>query len=188
MLPDGEPKQLTDDDLEKMSPVFSPDGSQIAYTTVEDRAFAWDTWRVPVLGGAPQRWEQNAAALVWSGVHNVLFSKLLKGQHMALAAADDGWSGVRYVYIPAHENGMAHRSYPSPDRKWALVAEMDNGWLPCRLVPLDGTSSGRPIGPPDGACTTAAWSPDGAWIISALAQAGIFISGASGSRTGNLSR
>jgi len=33
-----------------MSPVFSPDGSQIAYTTVGGR-FEWDTWTVPVLGG-----------------------------------------------------------------------------------------------------------------------------------------
>src|SRR5262249_44896496 len=33
LLPDGEPKQLTNDSLRKMSPVFSPDGSRIAYTT-----------------------------------------------------------------------------------------------------------------------------------------------------------
>ena len=32
MLPDGEPVQLTHDNLDKMSPVFSPDGSRIAYT------------------------------------------------------------------------------------------------------------------------------------------------------------
>src|SRR5262249_1171992 len=31
-LPDGEPKELTSDDSYKMSPVFSPDGSRIAYT------------------------------------------------------------------------------------------------------------------------------------------------------------
>ena len=43
-LPDGEPVQLTDDDLRKMSPVFSPDSSRIAYTT----SGAWDTWVVPV--------------------------------------------------------------------------------------------------------------------------------------------
>ena len=34
-LPDGEPVQLTHDDFEKMSPVFSPDGARIAYTTVD---------------------------------------------------------------------------------------------------------------------------------------------------------
>ncbi len=42
---------------------------------------------------------------------------------------------------------------------------MDNdGWLPCRVVPFDGSSPGRQVGPPKGACTHAAWSPDGEWM------------------------
>ena len=64
MLPDGEPKQLTRDDEVKMSPVFSPDGSRIAYTTVDSK-FEWDVWTVPVLGGEPRRWLTNAGGLVW---------------------------------------------------------------------------------------------------------------------------
>ena len=36
-------------------------------------------------------------------------------------------------------------------------------WEPCRLVPLDGKSQGRKVGP-DGGCTSAAWSPDGRWM------------------------
>ncbi|MGH9673962.1 MAG: protein kinase domain-containing protein, partial [Bryobacteraceae bacterium] len=60
MLPDGEPKQLTQDDMIKMSPVFSPDGSRIAYTTVNTQ-YEWDTWVVPVLGGEPRRWLPNAS-------------------------------------------------------------------------------------------------------------------------------
>ena len=46
LLPGGEPVQLTHDRLPKMRPVFSPDGTRIAYTVV-DRNFAWDTWIVP---------------------------------------------------------------------------------------------------------------------------------------------
>jgi len=41
MLPDGEPVQLTHDDLPKMAPAFSPDGSRIAYTTT-DRSMGWE--------------------------------------------------------------------------------------------------------------------------------------------------
>jgi hypothetical protein len=41
MLPDGDPVQLTRDDLLKMSPVFSPDGSHIAYTVMQA---GWQTW------------------------------------------------------------------------------------------------------------------------------------------------
>src|SRR5262245_51778062 len=44
-LPSGEPVQLTNDDLLKMSPTFSADGSRIAYTTVNER-FEWDTLTV----------------------------------------------------------------------------------------------------------------------------------------------
>jgi len=46
MLPSGDPVQLTHDDLRKLSPVFSPDGSRIAYAVV---GRIWDTWAVPVL-------------------------------------------------------------------------------------------------------------------------------------------
>jgi Tol biopolymer transport system component len=48
--PEGAPVQPTHDDAMKMSPVFSPDGSQIAYTVPGH----WDTWIVPTLGGAPR--------------------------------------------------------------------------------------------------------------------------------------
>jgi eukaryotic-like serine/threonine-protein kinase len=36
-------------------------------------------------------------------------------------------------------------------------------WQPCRLLPLDGTSEGKQVGPP-GNCTAAGWSPDGKWM------------------------
>jgi len=45
-------------------------------------------------------------------------------------------AGLREIYFPAHERGMAHYSIPSPDRLWALVVEMNGngdwrraGWL-----------------------------------------------------------
>jgi Tol biopolymer transport system component len=42
---------------------------------------------------------------------------------------------------------------------------MDNsGFLPCRVVPLDGSSRGRQVGPANGACLDAAWSKDGRWL------------------------
>ena len=61
---------------------------------------------------------------------------------------------------------MAHRSYPSPDGKWVLLVEMDedHAWVPCRVVPADGSSTGRKVGPPAGGCTFGAWSSDSKWI------------------------
>jgi Tol biopolymer transport system component len=163
-LPDGEARQLTHDALKKMSPAFSPDGSRIAYTTVEN--FKWNTWIVPTLGGEPKPWLANAAALVWSGPHQLLFSELRVAQDMGIVTADESQIRRRDVYFPADKNAMAHRSYLSPDRKSVLLVEMDKDhfWMPCRLVPMDGTSTGRQVGPLGAACTFAAWSPDGRWM------------------------
>ena len=163
-LPDGEPVQLTHDDLPKMSPAFSPDGARIAYTTL-DSQWSWDTAVVPVLGGAPQPFLRNASGLIWTGPRQVLFSERKAGVHMGLVTAEESRMGARDIYLPADEPAMAHRSYLSPDHEWVLLVEMDQDhlWLPCRIVSVDGRSPGRQVGP-SGGCTFGAWSPDGKWM------------------------
>ena len=161
MLPAGEPVQLTHDSKEKMSPIFSPDGSRIAYTAFPP----FDTWDVPVLGGEPRLMLPNASGLTWVDGQHLLFSEVRIGVHMAVVTASESRAEQRDVYVPPRDRGMAHRSYLSPDGIWVLLAEMDNGgWLPCRLVPFDGSSPGRPVGPQGAGCTSGAWSPDGKWI------------------------
>jgi serine/threonine protein kinase/Tol biopolymer transport system component len=163
MLPSGEPVQLTHDNRPKMSPVFSPDGSRIAYTTL-DGSFGWDTWLVPVLGGTEKLWLPNASGLTWIDPQHLLFSEVKKGEHMALVTATESRAEARDIYVPPHERGMVHRSYLSPDGNSVLMVEMDNGeWLPCRMVPFMGNSAGKQIGPRGAPCTGAAWSPDGRW-------------------------
>jgi serine/threonine protein kinase/Tol biopolymer transport system component len=168
MLPSGEPVQLTHDDRPKMNPVFSPDGSRIGYTAL-DGSFGWDTWLVPVLGGTEQLWLPNASGLNWIDPQRLLFSEVKKGEHMAIATATESRAEARDVYVPPHERGMAHRSYLSPDSNSVLAVEMDNGeWLPCRVVPFKGNSSGKQIGPRGAPCTGGAWSPDGRWIYMSI--------------------
>ena len=165
MLPSGDPVQLTHDDFNKMSPVFSPDGSRIAYTAAKNRN--WDTWVVPVLGGEPRLWLPNASGLVWIGKSKLLFSEIKNGLlHMASVTAEESRAGSRDIYLPPHERAMAHRSYASPDRQSVLIVEMtqSGGFGPCRLVPFDGKSPAKPVGPPDAACHFAAWSLDGKWM------------------------
>jgi serine/threonine protein kinase len=168
MLPSGEPVQLTNDNLPKMSPVFSPDGSRIGYTALTGHS-SWDTWVVPVLGGRPQLWLPNASGLVWTGPQHLMFSEIKSGEHMAIASSTEGRIQPRDIYVPPNQRGMAHRSYLSPDGNWVLLAEMDNGeWLPCRVVPFNGASRGKLVGLPDAPCTNAAWSADGRWIYLSL--------------------
>ena len=169
ILPGGEPVQLTSDGLQKMSPVFSPDGSRIAYTALGKSMHDWDTWTVPVLGGAPRRWLVNASGLTWmpstGATSRVLLSELTgHGMHMALAATTEGRLDAHRVYEPPDAAGMAHRSVVSPDGRWALVVEMSFAWLPCRLVPMNRTAPPRTVGPAGAPCTYAAWSPDGRWM------------------------
>jgi eukaryotic-like serine/threonine-protein kinase len=163
-LPDGEAVPVTNDDWAKMSPVFSPDGTRIAYT-VNGPGERWNTWSVGTLRGTPRRWLANASGLTWVDEAEILFSEVRSGtlQHMGIVTSTETRESTRDVYVPSHVLGMAHRSALSPDGQWVLLVEMDAAgvWLPCRLLPFQGDSAGRTVGPPASRCTQAAWSPDG---------------------------
>ena len=163
LLQGGEPVELTHDSSVKLSPIFSPDGSRIAYGTGPP----WDTWEVPVLGGEPHLILPNASSLSWiEDGKRLLFSEIKHGMHMAVVSTDPGRGQPRDVYDPPGERGMAHHSYLSPDGQWVLVVEMQNKslFVPCRVVPFLGGGEVRSVGPPDGMCTSGAWSPDGKWV------------------------
>ncbi len=163
MLPDGESRRLTNDPRLKYGPAFSPDGTEVTYTVMDNSG--WSTDAVSVLGGEPHLVLANAAGLTWLDSHAVLFSQTRRGQHMGIVTASDTREHPRELYFPAHERAMAHYSFASPDRQSALVVEMDERpvWLPCRLIGLNGQVRSRPVGPP-GSCTSAGWSPDGRWM------------------------
>jgi len=170
LLPNGEPVQLTHDPRLKYGLAFSPDSSRIAYSAEEG---GWLTYTVPSLGGDSKLLLPNASGLSWLDEQRLLFSEIKTGYHMGIVTATENRSEHREIYFPAHERAMAFYSYASPNHKWGLVVEMDslNRWQPCRMVPLDGSSAGRQVGP-EGACTSAAWSPDGAWMYFAAEVAG----------------
>jgi serine/threonine protein kinase len=162
MLPNGEARQLTEDFRLKYGLAFSPDGSKVAYTAVSP---PWSTYTVSVLGGDSQLFLSNAAGLTWLDPDHVLFSRIRSGLHMGIVTETLTDEKVRELYFPAHERAMAHYSYASPDRKSALVVEMNETahFTDCRLISLDGDAQSRPIGP-SGVCTSAGWSPDNSWM------------------------
>lgn len=164
-LPDGEPVQLTTNNVRKQTLSFSRDGSKLYFTQIES-GFAWNTYELPLLGRQePKLFMANATGLSWVADNRLLFSTIRTGIHMKLSTSNSSRSDQRDIYVPPDQlQGMVHRSAISPDGKWVLLVEMDNAWWrPCRLVPFDGSSQGRPVGP-DGSCTTAQWSPDQAWM------------------------
>ncbi len=165
LIPDGEAVQLTHETDLKYAPTFTPDGTRVAYTLLKPGG-SWDTWTVPVQGGPPTRLLPNASGLSWIDNRRVLFSEIMAGTgaHMGIVTSTADRSGERTIYFPEHERAMAHYSYASPDRKWALIIEMDQttAWQRCRLMPLDGSTS-RQVGP-NGACLAAGWSADGRWM------------------------
>ena len=164
VLPNGAPVQLTNEADLKYGVVFTPDESRVAYTLLK-LGGSWDTWTVPILGGAPTRFLPNASGLTWLDDRRVIFSEIMAGTgaHMGIVTANEDRSGEQTLYFPDHDRAMAHYSYPSPDRKQALVVEMNEttAWQQCRLLPLYGGKGGK-IGPA-GACIAAAWSPKGDW-------------------------
>jgi Tol biopolymer transport system component/DNA-binding winged helix-turn-helix (wHTH) protein len=163
LLPGGEPVQLTHDSKLKLAPSFSPDNSLIVYSVV----VPWDTWVVPVLGGEPHLLLPNSSSLTWiDGGKRLLFSEIKDGLHLAVVTTDQARGNSRDVYVPIGNRSMAHHSYLSPDEQWVLIVEMDSQGqiLPCRVVPFQGPTKIKVVGPPGGQCRAGAWSPDGKWI------------------------
>lgn len=165
-LPDGEPFQLTKTPLRKQTVSFSQDNSRLFFTQLEGQ-FVWNTYELPLLGGGqePKIFMANATGLSWIDKDRVLFSTITSGIHMKLVTSKPNRTDERDVYVPTDRmQGMVHRSALSPDGKSVLLVEMDaEWWKRCRLVPFDGSSPGRPVGP-EGFCTWAQWSPDGKWM------------------------
>jgi Tol biopolymer transport system component len=164
LLPDGEPVQITNDPRLKYGLAFSPDGSRIAYTTYSaELTDEWKTYTVSPLGGQPTLLLSNAAGLNWLDQRRLVFSEIEMGVHMGVVTALENRLEYRKLYFPQHQRMMAHFSFASPDRQWAIVIEMDPVWQPCRLLSLHGSPETRQVGP-QGQCTSAAWSPDGKWM------------------------
>ncbi|MGA3201088.1 MAG: protein kinase, partial [Bryobacteraceae bacterium] len=166
-LPGGQSTLLTDDPKPKYGLAFTPDGSRVAYTAITRDPDSFNTWTVPVTGGAPTLLMKNAAGVTWIGDGRILFSEVMSGTalHMGIVTSEESRAGERRIYFPDHERAMAHYSLLSPDRKSILAVEMDGtaAWQRCRLLPMEGSSQTRQIGP-EGACVGAAWSPDGKWM------------------------
>ncbi len=113
------PVQVTHDPRQKYGIAFSPDGARIAYSVFPSGPNLFQTYTVSPLGGDSELLLQNSAGLTWLDNGRVLFSQIKgAGVHMGIVTSKTDRSDLREVYFPAHDRGMAHYSYLSPDGKW----------------------------------------------------------------------
>ncbi len=149
LLPNGESVQLTTSAGRKYGPVFTPDGSRVAYTQVDSGK--WDTWTVPVLGGQPVRLLPNASGLTWIADHRVLFSEIKTGLHMGIVTATDNRADVARDLYPAGRarDGALLLRVPRPsvgacgrdDRRPCVHSTVPAGTVRWKLCwPAGGTS------------------------------------------------
>jgi hypothetical protein len=102
-LPGGAPRRLTDQDVGEYFPVWSPDGSAIAYVTWDDRE--GHIMRVPAAGGRPTRLTRMSAyyrQLAWSpdGGRIVAIRSPAQEVKDAIDPFIFGF-GAEFVWIPA---------------------------------------------------------------------------------------
>ena len=131
MAEDGEARQLTDGDWDSSGPVWSPDGSKIAFISARrpDRQLVPynEAYVVPAAGGEAVCWSQglsSVGALVWSP----------DGESMAVVGSDNDeisamWQGSLFVVQPGAEpkcliddsikpaSGLPPNT-PAPELKW----------------------------------------------------------------------
>ena len=151
LLPNGEAVKLTTEPARRYGPVFTPDGSRIAYTQVT--AGSWDTWTVPVLGGQPTRFLPNASGLTWIADHRVLFSEIKTGLHMGIVTATEGRAESREIYIQPERacdgalllsvTGSSVRSCRRDDRYPCIHGSMQACPVRWKLLRTAGRTSGH---------------------------------------------
>ena len=159
-LPDGQSIPVTNDPSPKYGPVFTPDGSRVAYTSTDMADGTWSTWTVPVTGGASTRLMRNSAGLTWIGDGRILFSEVMSGTALHMGIVSPRKAG------PASAKSTS-RTMNGP---WPIILDFagpeigsggGNGWYDYMAAVPSALNGGCLPGPPGGA----AGRMSGSWLV-----------------------
>jgi eukaryotic-like serine/threonine-protein kinase len=153
------PARLTRGDSIDRQPVFSPDGTRIAFSS--DREGDVDLWELELASGQLRRLT-TARGDDWDPAYSpdgqqLLWSSKRTGHYEVWIAASDG-SGARQVSADGVD---AENPAMTPDRRWIVYASANPSQNGIWKVRPDGTEASRLV---QGSLGTPEISPDGRWV------------------------
>ena len=169
----GNPVKLTNDSNFKIRPCWSPEGTEIAYGRLNDSG-VWDIWKVPALGGVPQRLILNATDPAWS--HDGRSFAYRNGASGAIWISDALGQNGRELptrslgHLGTALGGSMPRFSPN-DREIAFAALPGGPYGELVILDLDSGKS-RQLTHDGALVLSPAWSADGSSIYFASSRGG----------------
>jgi serine/threonine protein kinase len=165
----GEPVQITHENAMKCRPSWSPDGSTLVYSQLNDLG-SWDIWQVPALGGSPRKVILNAADPSWTPDGRSLVYQNLTDQQIWI-------SGTQGENAHALVHGLQYRwaTEPrvSPDGRMVALAVRSTGGPYGELGVADvSTGTVRLLTNDYALALSPAWSPDSRSIYFSSSRGG----------------